>query len=404
MRKTIVYRKIFLLMLLCGALKGEAQIVNTGQNIFIDNQGLFFVETTYDHSGGSILDNGTFQINGNITNKDANSTVFIPASTGTVNLSGNTQIIGGTNKITFPNLSLLGSGSVTLGFNADVLGTLALNTKEFKANEFNLTITNPLFSSITRTSGFISTDKVSNDKEGKLIRSTNSTSPYLFPVGSASLYRPLEFVPLDVLPSSFGVTFTNADPNGKKYNRESKRNDIQKVFDKYYYIINQESGSANTNVRFYQSALEAEYKQLVAWSVFNLWEKASPSIATEGNFNEGLVRYLTYTSTGAIRNTPFTYATSSSNDSPLTFFNAFSPDGDNINETWVINNIDLFPSNTLTIFNRWGDEVFKAKPYTSGKAWDGGNLTSGTYFYVLNVDIYGTQKTYKGFINMVKKN
>jgi hypothetical protein len=63
----------------------------------------------------------------------------------------------------------------------------------------------------------------------------------------------------------------------------------------------------------------------------------------------------------------------------------------------------MYPNNDLTVFNRWGDEVFKSQGYSSAKAWNGGNLNPGTYYYVLNVDVDGVRQSYKGFITMVKK-
>ena len=64
-----------------------------------------------------------------------------------------------------------------------------------------------------------------------------------------------------------------------------------------------------------------------------------------------------------------------------------TPNGDGVNDIWVIPCIDEYPNNQLTIFNRWGDKVFEASPYMNN--WDGtfrGNqLPRGTYFYVLKL-------------------
>jgi hypothetical protein len=47
--------------------------------------------------------------------------------------------------------------------------------------------------------------------------------------------------------------------------------------------------------------------------------------------------------------------------------------------------------------------VYKAKGYSNSKAWDGGNLVSGTYFYALEVNVKGKKKIYKGFITLIKR-
>ena len=41
----------------------------------------------------------------------------------------------------------------------------------------------------------------------------------------------------------------------------------------------------------------------------------------------------------------------------------FSPNGDGINDLFVIKGLDMYPHNSIVIFNRWGDKVFAASPY-----------------------------------------
>lgn len=67
--------------------------------------------------------------------------------------------------------------------------------------------------------------------------------------------------------------------------------------------------------------------------------------------------------------------------------NAFSPNGDGINDKWVIKNIEKFPKSRITIFNRYGAVVFTANNYTT--AFDGTKggepLPFGTYYYVIKL-------------------
>ena len=45
--------------------------------------------------------------------------------------------------------------------------------------------------------------------------------------------------------------------------------------------------------------------------------------------------------------------------------NAFSPDGDGINDTWNIRGgLYNYPNNNLVIFNRWGLKIYEADGYT----------------------------------------
>lgn len=86
------------------------------------------------------------------------------------------------------------------------------------------------------------------------------------------------------------------------------------------------------------------------------------------------------------------------NDFRLFIPEAFSPNNDGINDYFEIQGIEYYKGNSLEIFNRWGNRVYRADNYgikTSPVFWDGksntgvrlGNedLPSGTYFYVLNL-------------------
>lgn len=383
-----------------------AQVVNTGQLITISKDALLFVDNTYIHNDGSIIDNGQLEVKGNWLNNAtsqaiASPQVFDNQSKGLVKLSGGQQKIGGSSKTTFPNLELSGSDFKFILTDVDVLGCLKLNDKEFKALQNNLTILNQDSKAISRTSGFISTDK-----GGKLYRRTSANETYLFPFGSSvsgsAIYRPVEMQPQGSGEGLYSGAFFNKAPSLGGYSNSSKRADVDKIFDKYYYELSLESGTGTTNINFLQNTTDGDYKQIIKWATPGIWEKAAPSTSNDGSFGDGLNRSLLFTSLTGFKELPFSFATSS-DLSPLTLFNAFSPDGDGKNDTWIVKNLDLYPDNELLIFNRWGDEVYKAKSYNSANAWDGANLQSGTYFYVLNVEINGERKTYKGFISMAKK-
>ncbi len=66
-----------------------------------------------------------------------------------------------------------------------------------------------------------------------------------------------------------------------------------------------------------------------------------------------------------------------------------SPNGDGINDEFIIPNIGLFPYNRVLIVNRWGDVVYEANPYNND--WSGthnGNpLPQGTYYYYIELDV-----------------
>ncbi len=80
----------------------------------------------------------------------------------------------------------------------------------------------------------------------------------------------------------------------------------------------------------------------------------------------------------------------------LMVFNAFSPNGDDKNETFFVDNLHLYPSNEVQILNRWGNQVYQTENYLND--WRGGDLPDGTYFYVLKVTIGGQEELFKGTV------
>ncbi|MDX5348998.1 MAG: gliding motility-associated C-terminal domain-containing protein, partial [Hymenobacteraceae bacterium] len=70
---------------------------------------------------------------------------------------------------------------------------------------------------------------------------------------------------------------------------------------------------------------------------------------------------------------------------PVEIVNTFSPNGDGVNDTWIIDHIEKYPDCRLEVFNRWGNKVFSSNGYTV--PWDGianGEvLPVATYYYVL---------------------
>ncbi len=72
-----------------------------------------------------------------------------------------------------------------------------------------------------------------------------------------------------------------------------------------------------------------------------------------------------------------------------TLSNIITPDGNGKNDTWVIDNITSYPDNTVMIFNRWGQEVFKARNYQNnwgGTSKAGDQLPDGTYYFVVTFE------------------
>jgi gliding motility-associated-like protein len=69
---------------------------------------------------------------------------------------------------------------------------------------------------------------------------------------------------------------------------------------------------------------------------------------------------------------------------------AITPNGDGVNDTWVIYNLSNYPGTIVRVFNRWGKEVFYSNDYQNN--WTGHYKdnseklpTSGSYFYQIDL-------------------
>jgi gliding motility-associated-like protein len=83
--------------------------------------------------------------------------------------------------------------------------------------------------------------------------------------------------------------------------------------------------------------------------------------------------------------------------------NLLTPNGDGKNDTWFIKNIDLFPNNTVTVFDHSGKIMYTKKGYSND--WDGNYngqpLKEDTYYYV--IDLGPGDKKIKGYITVLKR-
>lgn len=87
----------------------------------------------------------------------------------------------------------------------------------------------------------------------------------------------------------------------------------------------------------------------------------------------------------------------------------FSPNNDGINDVWEIDDITQYPTNKVSIYNRWGDLVFQTQGYNNttnvftgvankSKALGANVLPEGTYFFEISVDQPHHFKKLKGYL------
>jgi gliding motility-associated-like protein len=80
--------------------------------------------------------------------------------------------------------------------------------------------------------------------------------------------------------------------------------------------------------------------------------------------------------------------------------NIITPNGDGLNDVFVIEELEYYMTNKMSIFNRYGKRVYTQTDYQSD--WDGGNLRDGAYFYVLKAEGYFGTDVYKGSLTIMR--
>ncbi len=83
--------------------------------------------------------------------------------------------------------------------------------------------------------------------------------------------------------------------------------------------------------------------------------------------------------------------------------NTFTPNGDEYNDTWIIENLALYPNAKLQVFNKWGSIVHEQQGVY--QPWDGStkgeNLPSDVYYYI--IDLYNNEENkYTGSITIIR--
>ncbi len=68
--------------------------------------------------------------------------------------------------------------------------------------------------------------------------------------------------------------------------------------------------------------------------------------------------------------------------------NSFTPNGDGVNDTWVIAWLDNDPSAIVKVFDRYGTRIYDGKNYNSWNGrYQGKLLPAGTYYYIISTKL-----------------
>jgi gliding motility-associated-like protein len=116
--------------------------------------------------------------------------------------------------------------------------------------------------------------------------------------------------------------------------------------------------------------------------------------------------YVVCDNQGACRTATVYVVTMPAYNSELQPSQGISPNGDDMNDVWVIPNIKKY-QHKVNVYNRWGNIVFHTEKYDEQDEqnsfrgqWNNTNLPDGTYFYTIELPQTGEIK--KGFIEVIR--
>jgi gliding motility-associated-like protein len=85
--------------------------------------------------------------------------------------------------------------------------------------------------------------------------------------------------------------------------------------------------------------------------------------------------------------------------------NAFTPNGDTYNDTWIIQ-ASCYTTLIVDVYNRWGSLMYHSDNYNSANPWDGKyhgeNVPDGTYYYVVKAIGANDSPTKKGSLTIIR--
>lgn len=397
------------------ALSLQAQnttVTNSGK-LFIQPGAKVSVQSNFvNNSSGDLFNDGELTFFGDVTNNGL-FTRTTNAQTGYVVFSSNlpkAQQILGESPISFYKVLFNKTQGEKKFVISNKEGIDVAHLADFaqgvvfvdKANESSVTFLKGATAKAS-ANGFVSgqVTKIGNDE-------------FRFPIGKDNFYRFASISAPEKDADAYSGEYFYEDTN-VKFPHKNRTGVVKAIDSKEYWVINKTKGAKESSVLITLSwdekttpaeLLTNEGKDLVVlrWNDKDkLWIQEGGVIDSE---NKTVTTLLKVDDFGV-----FTLGKVDSkhiNDGGVVAYTSVSADNDGINDYFYIEKINHFPENKVSVFNRWGQEVYSTTAYdTKGNVFNGygnGNfsgkkMNAGTYYYILEYMI--TDKS--GQSRMVKK-
>ena len=259
----------------------------------------------------------------------------------------------------------------------------------------------------------------SNESKVTGFAAVNNREIFSFPVGDQAQLRPLTLLSQSTTPLAICAYFFENPSNPssilESFDTDQKVQEIGKVSEREFWILQSDVPAQVSIAWNVRSGLGTIPNATMESIIIVGWSKAEQewviigNSATSGDINRGFITSETFVPSeyaaitfGTIPLPTDTFAVN--NPSLGNYF--LSPNGDGINDSWIIDNLEESPNNSVRIFNRYGQKVFEQINYTNefhGIANTGTmisnqgiGLPEGVYFYLVTLE--DVELEYTGFL------
>jgi gliding motility-associated-like protein len=395
--KNLIKSKLFFLALTIAGTT-LAQTVNTGEFVVSPSTTVNFVSDFNNATTGDFLNDGEVYIYANFNNDGL--VTFTPTEQGITHFGGAlTQTIAGNMKSYFKHV---------LFNNANTQPAFLLFSEISVAGNvdfFNGIVKGDDFSGLMIFEKDATYTNVSNQSHVDGYVRKNGGAEFQSPVGDKEHFRFAKISETNVQANSYLVKFFYTDSN-LLFPHSSKQVIIDQIDNTEYWTADRINGSSKvmitlswdetTTPSFIRNSIQPNRERV---SIVR-WDEKQKIWVNEGgivDFDAKTVTSFSDVSGFGV----FTLASVKKIIEPVgnvIIYNATSPNGDGVNDFFLIDGITLYPKNTVEIYNRWGIKVFETKNYNSnGNVFNGYSnvnaiiskqekLVSDTYFYVIKYE------------------
>jgi len=298
MKKSILI-PLFILSFAYGSQAQTPMLSNQGALISVKNNAFVSVKgKVQNDQNGTFHNSNEIYVSGDWEN-NANNEAFISIGEGIVHLNGANQTIQGSSITRFYDLRLENLGTKYATLDVYVDGFLRLNDREFNVDTNTAHVFNTDLVAVEHTQG-TNWGFVSSLVNGGLLRHTNTTSAYFYPVGSnlgTARFRPVNISPSTNSTAAFKVRMANVDPTIEGWDRTRTALSVCEVNPNFYHRISRSIGSDAAVLEFlFDATQDGLLEDIAQWTNASIWDAAS----TGGSGTNAVYNLDTRTSTQPI--------------------------------------------------------------------------------------------------------